>query len=115
MLFSIFRVVFFHALATTFVTAQAGGSSRQLLTNITVFNPPDNYTVPRTLYARVRKLNCDGDNTLLAIWENYLPTGNSTAPCPDNCPVFPYIPVWVSTDLGETWSERSRVYDTQNG
>nr|OQO26526.1 hypothetical protein B0A51_07929 [Rachicladosporium sp. CCFEE 5018] len=97
------------------VTAQAGVPSRRLLTNITVFDPPDNYSVPRTLYARVRKLDCDGDNTLLATWENYIPTGNSTAPCPDSCPVNPYIPVWVSTDLGETWSERSRVYDTQNG
>ncbi|KAK6435690.1 hypothetical protein LTR95_008125, partial [Oleoguttula sp. CCFEE 5521] len=115
MLFSTFRFVFLHALATTFVTAQARRSSRQLLTNVTVFDPPDNYTVPRTLYARVRKLDCDGDNTLLATWENYLPTENSTAPCPDNCPVNPYIPVWASTDLGETWSERSRVYDTQNG
>lgn len=96
-------------------SAQGGGSSRQLLTNVTVFDPPDNYTVPRTLYARVRKLGCDGSNTLLATWENYLPTENNTAPCPDNCPLNPYIPVWESSDLGETWSERSRVYDTQNG
>jgi hypothetical protein len=97
------------------VSAQSGGSTRQLLTNVTVFDPPDNYTVPRTLYARVRKLDCDGSNTLLATWENYLPTENNTAPCPDNCPLNPYIPIWESTDLGATWSERSRVYDKQNG
>jgi hypothetical protein len=72
------------------VSAQSGGSTRQLLTNVTVFDPPDNYTVPRTLYARVRKLDCDGSNTLLATWENYLPTENNTAPCPDNCPLNPY-------------------------
>jgi hypothetical protein len=99
------------ALVLPLVSAQSGGSTRQLLTNVTVFDPPDNYTVPRTLYARVRKLDCDGSNTLLATWENYLPTDNASTPCPDNCPLDPYIPVWESTDLGETWSERSRVYE----
>lgn len=103
------------ALVLPLVTAQNGGSTRQLLTNVTVFDPPENYTTPRTLYARVRKLDCDGSNTLLATWENYLPTENNTAPCPDNCPLDPYIPIGESNDFGKTWSERSRVYDTENG
>jgi hypothetical protein len=115
MVSSLARIGALFALLLPSVSAQNGGSTRQLLTNVTVFDPPENYTVPRTLYARVRKLNCDGSNTLLATWENYLPTENNTAPCPDNCPLNPYIPIWESTDLGETWSERSRVYDTQNG
>jgi hypothetical protein len=113
MTFSLSRLSAICALLAPLVIAQ--GSNRQLLTNVTVFDPPDNYTVPRTLYARVRKLSCDGDNTLLATWENYLPTENNTTACPSNCPLNPYIPIWESTDLGETWSERSRVYDTQNG
>ena len=113
MTFSLSRLSAICALLAPLVIAQ--GSNRQLLTNVTVFDPPDNYTVPRTLYARVRKLSCDGDNTLLATWENYLPTENNTAACPSNCPLNPYIPIWESTDLGETWSERSRVYDAQNG
>ena len=115
MVSSFSRISAFCALLALLVTAQGGGSNRQLLSNVTIFDPPDNYTVPRTLYARVRKLNCDDDNTLLATWENYLPTENNTVACPSNCPLNPYIPIWESTDLGETWSERSRVYDTQNG
>lgn len=27
----------------------------------------------------------------------------------------PYLPIYESFDQGQTWSERSRVYDTQNG
>lgn len=27
----------------------------------------------------------------------------------------PYVPIYQSLDQGQTWSERSRVYDTQNG
>ena len=86
-----------------------------LLTNVTVFDPPDNYTVPRTLYARVEALECDGSNTLLATWENYLPTDNPEETCPDNCPINPYIPIYESTDSGKTWSERAKVYDQVNG
>jgi hypothetical protein len=80
-----------------------------LLDNITVFHPPSNYTIPRTLYARSLLLNqpdpATGNNVLLATWENYLPNNDS----------FPYFPIYQSFDLGETWSERSRVYDQVNG
>ena len=34
---------------------------------------------------------------------------------PGQLPPQPLHPYLESTDLGETWSERSRVYDTQNG
>ena len=85
-----------------------------LLTNVTVFDPPANYTIPRTLYARVRAL-CDDKNTLLAVWENYLPTDNPEETCPDNCPVNPYVPVYQSLDQGKTWTERAKVYDQVNG
>lgn len=68
----------------------AWGRQPPLLTNVTVFDPPLNYTVPRTLYARVRALECSERDVLLATWENYLPTDDPDAPCPDNCPVNPY-------------------------
>ncbi|OCK83305.1 glycoside hydrolase family 93 protein [Lepidopterella palustris CBS 459.81] len=72
--------------------------------NVTVFTPPSNYTIPRTLYARTLLLNqnCEYDNVLLATWENYSPEP-------------PYFPIFRSTDLGRTWTEYSRVTDQVNG
>ncbi|KAK5167504.1 uncharacterized protein LTR77_007203 [Saxophila tyrrhenica] len=96
-------------LLTTFSSLQTAAAQDDLLTNVTIFTPPRNYTVPRTLYARTLLLNqnCkhEDQNTLLATWENYLPNNNS----------FPYMPIYQSLDLGETWTERSRVYDQVNG
>ena len=85
------------------------------LQNVTVFDPPPTYTVPRTLYARIMAIECDGSNTLLATWENYLPTANPEEECPDNCPEYPYLPIYESCDAGQTWSERAKVYDQANG
>ena len=78
------------ALAIPAVVAQTS-----LLSNVTIFTPPSNYTIPRTLYARTLLLNqnCETDNVLLATWENYLPNNDS----------FPYTPIYQSFDLGETW------------
>ena len=74
---------------------------------MTIFTPPRNYTDPRVLYARTVLLNqnCETDNVLLATWENYGPNNDTN----------PYFPIYQSLDLGETWSERSRVYDQVNG
>lgn len=68
-----------------------------------VFTPPSNanWTDPRVLYARSAQLP-NGD--LLATWENYSPE-----------PPKVYFPIFKSTDQGYTWSELSRVQDTQNG
>lgn len=81
-------------------------TTNALLTNVTIFSPPSNYTIPRTLYARTLLLDqdCETSNVLLATWENYLPNNDS----------YPYFPIYQSFDLGATWSERSRVYDTAN-
>ncbi|KAF2843354.1 glycoside hydrolase family 93 protein [Patellaria atrata CBS 101060] len=67
----------------------------------TIFKPPSNYKVPRTLYARTLLLN-QTDNAILATWENYSPEP-------------PYFPVYQSKDLGKTWTELSRVTDQVNG
>lgn len=87
--------------------ALAFGTANALLTNVTIFDPPANYTVPRTLYARTLLLNqdCETSNVLLATWENYLWDNDTN----------PYFPIYQSLDLGETWTERSRVYDQVNG
>ena len=76
----------------------------QAFTNVTIFAPPSNYTIPRTLYARTLLLNqnCEKDNVLLATWENYSPEE-------------PWFPIYQSDDLGENWHEISRVYDQVNG
>lgn len=73
-----------------------------LISNVTVFQPPLDYTVPRTLYARTLQLT---SGVFLATWENYGPNNNS----------YPYFPIYQSFDSGLTWSLRSQVYDTQNG
>ena len=62
----------------TLALAVARGETRSntyLLSNVTIFDPPKDYTVPRTLYARTLLLNQAGEsnNVLLATWENYLP------------------------------------------
>jgi len=96
------------ACAVALANAQtSNATSSDLLTNVTIFTPPANYTVPRVLYARTLLLNqdCETDNVLLATWENYLPNNDS----------FPYFPIYQSLDQGQTWSERSRVYDQVNG
>lgn len=76
--------------------------------NVTIFDPPANYTVPRTLYARTLEITergSHGPNVLLATWENYLPNNDS----------YPYFPIYQSYDGGLTWSERSQVHDQVNG
>ena len=83
------------------------GQNEPLITNVTIFDPPKNYTIPRTLYARTVLLNddCGEDNVLLTTWENYRPSNDT----------FPYLPIYQSLDLGRTWTERARVYDQVNG
>ncbi|KAJ7160211.1 hypothetical protein C8R46DRAFT_1353961 [Mycena filopes] len=71
----------------------------------TIFSPPSNYLVPRTLYARTVLIPQDGadQNVLLAIWENYSPE-----------PPHVWFPIFRSVDLGQTWAPLSNVTDTQN-
>ncbi|KAJ5089629.1 Neuraminidase [Penicillium argentinense] len=83
--------------------AQAAALSRakpQSLSNITIFSPPSDYNIPRTLYARNEQLP-NGD--ILATWENYSPE-----------PPLVYFPVYRSKDYGKTWKELSKVQDTAN-
>lgn len=66
-----------------------------------LFQPPDNYTDPRTLYARTVELR---DGRLLATWENY---------SPEPPPVW--FPIYESLDYGKTWAEIARVQDQVYG
>ncbi|KAL2864083.1 sialidase family protein [Aspergillus lucknowensis] len=68
--------------------------------DVTIFSPPSDYVIPRTLYARTVQLP-NGD--LLATWENYSPE-----------PPMVYFPIYRSIDNGKTWESFSRVEDTVN-
>ncbi|CAO1626761.1 unnamed protein product [Sympodiomycopsis kandeliae] len=71
----------------------------------TIFTPPSNYQIPRTLYGRSLLLKQNDEaskGTLLATWENY--SGGKT-----------WFPIYKSTDHGFTWKEISKVQDQVNG
>jgi hypothetical protein len=70
---------------------------------VTIFSPPADYIIPRTLYARSVLLD-NGD--LLATWENYSPE-------PQNNSV--YFPIYKSSDHGKSWKHISNVTDQVNG
>lgn len=65
------KFTFATAFLAGFVSAQKG-LQPPLQTNVTVFSPPRNYTIPKVLYGRVRALECPGNEVLLATWENYV-------------------------------------------
>lgn len=98
------------AFTISLLSAFAGDAScypvSSTFSNVTIFSPPSNYTIPRTLYARTLLLNqhCETDNVLLATWENYSPEPPSV-----------YFPIYKSTDLGQSWNQISRVTDQVNG
>ncbi|KKY17285.1 putative bnr asp-box repeat domain protein [Diplodia seriata] len=73
----------------------------QALDHVTIFTPPSDYIVPRTLYART--LYLEQEDALLATWENYSPE-----------PPLVWYPIYRSDDQGESWYELSKVNDTVN-
>lgn len=56
--------------------------------NLSIYDPPDNYTDPQVLYGRPVELE---DGTLLATWENYSPE-----------PPLVWFPIVKSVDGGKT-------------
>ncbi|EPS34369.1 putative exo-alpha-L-1,5-arabinanase [Penicillium oxalicum 114-2] len=89
------------AAAAATLPRDLSSKSPSALAETTIFTPPSDYNIPRTLYARNEQLP-NGD--LLATWENYSPE-----------PPLVYFPIYRSKDLGKTWSEISKVQDTANG
>ncbi|KAL1745877.1 glycoside hydrolase family 93 protein [Schizophyllum fasciatum] len=73
--------------------------------NLVVFDPPADYIVPRTLYARTMVLS--DEQTIYATWENYSPEGGDDP--------LVYFPVYRSEDLGRTWEHISNVTDEVMG
>ncbi|KAK9455919.1 putative glycoside hydrolase [Dipodascopsis uninucleata] len=69
--------------------------------NKTVFSPPENYNIPRVLYARSVELS---SGVLLSTWENYSPE-----------PPLVYFPIYESSDSGLSWTHISNVTDKVNG
>ncbi|KAJ6024676.1 hypothetical protein N7540_005473 [Penicillium herquei] len=92
---------FFLLSAIACVTPPATPAANSLFTDNTVFIPAANYTSWKTIYGRSLQLP---DDSLLMTWEDYPPE-----------PPMVYFPIYRSTDGGATWSEYSRVHDTQNG
>lgn len=95
------QVLAFAAAAAAVTIPRSKHSSPTSLANVTIFSPPSDYIVPRTLYPRNEQLP-NGD--LLATWENYSPE-----------PPAVYFPIYRSKDYGKTWKEISKVHDTANG
>lgn len=97
MLFKAFTLV---SLALTVFAAPAPSKT---FGPVTIFSPPADYVIPRTLYARSVLLD-NGD--LLATWENYSrePKNNSV-----------YFPIYKSSDHGKSWKHISNVTDQVNG
>lgn len=92
------------ALPLSFLSVVSAVGSDTVFSNVTIFDPPSDYKIPRTLYARTLLLNqaCEQDNVLLATWENYSPEP-------------PYFPLYQSNDLGKSWHEISKIHDQVNG
>lgn len=86
--------------ATAHAATVSHSKSPSAVDNVTIFSPPSDYNIPRTLYARNEQLP-NGD--LLATWENYSPE-----------PPLVYFPIYRSKDYGKTWKEISKVQDTAN-
>ncbi|KAJ5080921.1 hypothetical protein N7456_013631 [Penicillium angulare] len=82
------------------VTAPATPEANTTFTDNTVFIPDADYTSWKTIYGRSLQLP---DDSLLMTWEDYPPE-----------PPLVYFPIYRSIDGGATWSEYSRVQDTQN-
>jgi len=92
----------FHLGSTVSIPKRGGGHGGITpFSNAEVFRSSEGWTPPGTLYARSTQLN---DSSILATWENYSPE-----------PPQVYFPIFRSTDYGRTWSEYSRVEDTQRG
>ncbi len=96
MLFPIAAILFFAV-----VSIQASQHVKPF--TATLFGPPADYIVPRTLYARTLRL-ADDSNVILATWENYSPE-----------PPLVHFPVYRSTDFGQTWTHVSNITDDVNG
>ena len=89
------------ALADSALSLKAAAPQSGTFSDVLIFDPPADYTDPRTLYARTTLLS-NGD--LLATWENY---------SPEPPPV--YFPIYKSTNGGESWTPISKVQDQVNG
>ena len=79
------------AIPSTLAQSYTNTTPSALLSNVTVFSPPSNYTVPRTLYARTLLLNqnCETDNHILGTF-TIRPPG------------ITYLPIFESDDGGNT-------------
>jgi hypothetical protein len=81
-------------LAVASVVPEAAAAA---FTNVTIFAPPRSWSSHATAYARSILINDNGTDVLYATWI-------------DSPPGLPYLPLYKSTDGGQTWANYSSIY-----
>ncbi|MFE7843412.1 RICIN domain-containing protein, partial [Streptomyces sp. NPDC057474] len=97
-------VVALLAAVATLVLPAAGRADALARPSQTMYTPPSNAPSPGSYYPRAMRLQYNGsaNGTMLATFEQY--TSGT-----------PVLPIYRSTDNGNSWTKISEVADTQNG
>jgi hypothetical protein len=76
------------------------GNPYDFVQNVTLFDPPTDWTNRHTGYGRtvLLKSSCEKDDVLLATWAQSPPTA------------IPYWYIYESRDKGHSWHEKSKAY-----
>ncbi|MER5436790.1 RICIN domain-containing protein [Streptomyces sp. NPDC002588] len=92
------------AAVATLVLPAAGRADALARSSQTMYTPPSGAPSPGSFYPRAMRLQHNGsaNGTILATFEQYT-TGT------------PVLPIYRSTDNGNSWTKISEVADTQNG
>lgn len=91
------------AVALALAIGVVKASHHNIFDNVTIFTPPPSWENRQTSYGRTVLLNHQQDHhkhhVMLSTWSFGAPGG-------------PYLPIFKSTNEGESWSEYSKLYFT---
>ncbi|MFJ9150331.1 RICIN domain-containing protein [Streptomyces sp. NPDC102270] len=101
---SFFTLAFILLVSVLTLVVPAGRADALARPSQTMYTPPSGAPSPGSLYPRAVRMQHNGsaNGTILATFEQYT-TGT------------PVLPIYRSTDNGNSWSKISEVADTQNG
>ncbi|MGW0425154.1 RICIN domain-containing protein [Streptomyces sp. NPDC003015] len=101
---SFFTLAFILLVSVLTMVVPAGRADALARPSQTMYTPPSGAPSPGSLYPRAVRMQHNGsaNGTILATFEQYT-TGT------------PVLPIYRSTDNGNSWSKISEVADTQNG
>ncbi|WP_406173742.1 RICIN domain-containing protein [Streptomyces canus] len=101
---SFFALAFILLVSVMTLVIPAGRADALARPSQTMYTPPSGAPSPGSLYPRAMRMQHNGsaNGTILATFEQYT-TGT------------PVLPIYRSTDNGNSWSKISEVADTQNG